>query len=75
MNVADFVIHVKVELPPDERKCLSDELRDRNGVMSACFSQQHPHLLNVVYDPDTVSSDILLDQVRGHGLEASKMGL
>lgn len=75
MEIADFVIHVKAELPAAEREQLAAELAGHEGVVSAHFSREHAHLLNVAYDPDVTSSAALLKQVGEHGREAYKIGL
>jgi len=45
------------------------------GVMSACFSASHPHMLAVTYDPEVVSSHVVLEHVSQRGLEVQKVGL
>lgn len=75
MEIADFVIHVKAEIPAAEREMLADELADQAGVVSAHFSREHAHLLNIAYDPDVTSSAALLERVGARGGEAYKVGL
>jgi len=75
MEIADFVIHVKAELPAAERDKLAAELADHEGVVSAHFSREHAHLLNVAYDPEATNSAALLKQVGERGVEVYKVGL
>jgi len=75
MEIADFVIHVKAELPVGERDKLAAELAEHAGVVSAHFSREHAHLLNIAYDPDVTSSAALLNQIGERGGEAYKVGL
>lgn len=75
MEIADFVIHVKTELPAAEREQLAAEIGAREGVVSAHFSREHAHLLTIAYDPDVTSSAMLLNQVGERGGEVFKVGL
>lgn len=75
MEIADFVIHIHAELPATERAALESEIGAHDGVVSAHFSHDHPHLLTIAYNPDAVSSDTLLRQVNDRGLQATKVGL
>ncbi|BAN35004.1 hypothetical protein SCD_n01170 [Sulfuricella denitrificans skB26] len=75
MYMADFLINVHPELPLTDRMHLEDEIGYMNGVVSAHFSPGHPHMMTIAYDPDTVSSSVVLARVCGHGIEASKIGL
>jgi hypothetical protein len=75
MSLADFLINVHPELPTNDRTQLEDEISHMNGVVSACFSSGHPHLMTVTYNPDAVSSGAVLEQVGTRGIEASKVGL
>lgn len=75
MSLADFLINVHPELPMDERSQLENEISHMEGVVSACFSQGHPHMMTVTYNPDAVNSGAVLEQVGKRGIEASKVGL
>lgn len=75
MEIADFVVHIHSELSATERATLESEIGERDGVVSAHFSHDHPHLLTIAYNPDAISSDTLLKQVNDHGVEAIKVGL
>ncbi|MHB9101092.1 MAG: hypothetical protein ACYC2E_06240 [Sulfuricella sp.] len=75
MALVDFLINVHAELPMDERAQLEDEISHMNGVVSACFSPGHPHMMTITYNPDTVSSGTVLARVGRRGIEASKVGM
>ncbi|MBZ0106426.1 MAG: hypothetical protein K8H84_12450 [Sulfuricella denitrificans] len=75
MSIVDFMIHLKTELPLDQRAQLESEMCDLEGVMSACFSPSHPHMMEVTYNPDVVSSSMVMDQVSQRGIVAQKVGL
>ncbi|MDP3481904.1 MAG: hypothetical protein Q8S05_01190 [Sulfuricella sp.] len=75
MDLTDFLINVHPELPMNDRTQLEDEISHMEGVVSACFSPEHPHMMTVTYNPDAVSSGKVMEQVDKHGIEASKVGL
>ena len=75
MDLADFLINVHPELPMNERAQLEDEISHMEGVVSACFSPGHPHMMTVTYNPDAVGSGTVLERVGKRGIEASKVGL
>ena len=75
MDLADFLINVHPELPVNERTQLADEICDMEGVVSACFSPEHPHMMTITYNPDAVSSGSVLERIGLRGIEASKVGL
>lgn len=75
MDLADFLINVHPELPVNERTQLADEICDMEGVVSACFSPVHPHMMTITYNPDAVSSGSVLERIGLRGIEASKVGL
>lgn len=75
MELVDFLINVHPELPADERSQLASEIHEVDGVVSACFSPGHPHMLEVTYNPDVVNSAAVLTRVSGRGIAADKIGL
>jgi hypothetical protein len=75
MSIVDFLIHLKPDLPLNERARLEAELGDMDGVMSAHFSSNHPHVMEVAYDPDVVTAQVLMGHIGEHGIEAHKIGL
>lgn len=75
MDIVDFLINVHSALPMDERLRLETAINEMDGVVSACFSQGHQHMLTVTYNPDTISSDAVLERVCQRGIVADKVGL
>lgn len=75
MSIVDFIIHTKPELPLNERIHLESEIGDMDGVMSAHFSPRHHHMMEVAYNPDVVSSSLVMDHVSQRGIVAQKVGL
>lgn len=75
MSIVDFMIHLKPELPQNERNQLESEIAEMEGVLSAHFSSRHLHLMEVAYNPDVVSSGVVLERVSQRGIAAEKVGL
>ena len=75
MSIVDFIIHTEPELPLSERFQLESEIGDMDGVMSAHFSPRHHHMMEVAYNPDVVSSGVVLGRVSRRGIVAQKVGL
>jgi hypothetical protein len=75
MSIVDFMIHLKPELPLNERTQLESEIGNMDGVMSAHFSPRHPHMMEVAYNPDVISSGVVLECVSQRGIVAQKVGL
>lgn len=75
MELVDFLINVHPELPATERSDLESEINKVDGVVSACFSPGHPHMLEITYNPDVVTSSAVLARVGKRGIAADKIGL
>ena len=75
INVVDIVIHVHPELSEEQRANLQQEVHACEGVLSDCFMDEHPHVFTVAYNPDLISSDEVLKQVRVWDPEATMAGL
>lgn len=75
MSIVDFMIHLKPELPLNERTRLESEIGGMDGVMSAHFSPRHPHMMEVAYNPEVISSGVVLAHVNRRGIAAEKVGL
>lgn len=75
MELVDFLINVKPELPMDQRTLLETEICDVEGVVTACFSPGHPHMLEVTYNAEVVDSSAVLARLTRHGIEAGKIGM
>lgn len=75
MDLVDFLINVHPELPMDERLRLEAATNKLEGVVSACFSPGHAHMLTITYNPEVIGSDAVLEHVRQRGIVADKVGL
>ncbi len=75
MDKVNVLIHTHTDLSREDREGLEKELRASNGVTKAYFNEEHPHMLMVFYDPVSIDSAKILEQVTHHGIEAELVGL
>lgn len=72
MSIVDFMIHLQPELPWAERSQLESEIGDMDGVMLAHFSPRYPHMMEVAYNPDVISLNVVLERVSQRGISWRK---
>jgi hypothetical protein len=76
VNIADFVVHLHPESSPDERKNVEQELRALDGVVSVHFDRENqPHAVVVAYNPEAITSQAVLAEIRKHDTAAVMAGL
>lgn len=76
ISIVDFVVHLHPESSCDDCEKIERDLRARDGVVSVHFSEKaHPHAMIVAYNPDAVSSGVLLDEIRKCDSRAVMAGL
>lgn len=75
INIADVLFHVPADLPVIDRANIERDLQGCDGVISAHFSHGRPHLLEVAYNPQTVTSGTLRGHLTERGLTVSMAGL
>jgi len=75
VKMVDVLVHIDEELGKDKREDVRDVVLKEAGVMAAAFHDDKPHLLNVEYDPDKVTSAALLKLVTDQGCHAELIGL
>ena len=65
VSIVDMVVHLHPESSHDDRETIDAQLRALDGVVSVHFSEEtHPHALIVAYNPDAVSSESVLGEIR-----------
>ena len=75
ININDIIIQVHPELPADTRDEVVTELRDDNGVLSACFSADNVRALTVAYNTELINSSDVLQHVRHWDQKAMMVGM
>ncbi|MDQ1316079.1 MAG: hypothetical protein QG662_2188 [Pseudomonadota bacterium] len=74
MDIIDVVLHVNETLDPEERYDLEEKMRALDGVIAPRFNDSKPHLMIIAYDPDSIQSGDLLNEVRRQGYHAQRCG-
>jgi hypothetical protein len=75
MQTTDFIVHIDETLDQTALEAIEDEIRHRNGVLSAGHRSDQPHLIQVVYDSDATQMTAIVEDVRQRGLHAQAVGL
>lgn len=75
MDIADILFHVPADLSAKGRTDIERDIQGCDGVVSVHFSTQHPHMLEVAYNPQVIDTETLRKHVSERGLEVSKIGL
>lgn len=75
MDIVDMIVHVDETIPSEKMHELEDAVRTDACVISACSSNENPHMLMVTYNPACTSSGKLLHMVQAQGVRAELVGL
>ena len=75
MEMVDVTIHVDETLNHERRTQIADIVRAHKGVATVCYHDEKPHLMIVEYDPDTVTSQELLQTVLDQSVHGELIGL
>lgn len=75
IDIADVLFHITADLPARDRDNIERDLQGCDGVVSAHFSPGHEHMLEVAYNPHTVTSATLREHLTERGLQVSMTGL
>lgn len=73
--ITDILFHIPADLPARVRGNIERDLQGCDGVISAHFSPGHPHMLEIAYNPRTVTSEVLRGHISERGLTVSMAGL
>ncbi len=74
-KLTEVVIHLTETLDDTGVHGLEQELRARNGVVSATHRSGRNHLMVVVFDRDAIHPTNLLAPMKAHGYHAQLIGL
>lgn len=75
MDIVDMIVHVDETIPAEKMHELEDAVRTDACVISACSSNENPHVLLVTYNPECTSSSNVLSMVQAQGVRAELVGL
>jgi len=74
-TMLDVTLHIDEDTTHDEREQLRDTFLHKNGVMTADYRDDRPHLMIVGFDPEDITSIELLETVENCGYHAELIGL
>ena len=74
-ELADIMIHIDETLDHSILETIRDGIIQYEGVGSASFHDETPHLMIVLYNPEKMDSHRLLEIVLGMGFHAELVGL
>ena len=75
IHQVEVVIHVDEALSDDQRTALVSNLRGRDGVQSARFTNGRDHLMVIDYDSNKLQSLDLLGYIRQEHVNAELIGI
>jgi hypothetical protein len=75
MDIVDMMVHVDESIPAEEMHKLEEVVRTDACVISACTSNDDPHMLMVTYNPACTTSGNVLHMVQAQGVHAELVGL
>lgn len=75
IDIVDVLFHLSADLPAGDRGNIERDLQGCDGVPSAHFIPNRPHILDVAYDPKTVTSGTLRAHLTERGLTVGMAGL
>ncbi len=74
--IADIIVHLHPDTSCDNREKVERDLRAHDGVVSVHFSEaEHPHALVVAYNPEAVTSEEVLAEIRKCDSKAVMAGI
>ena len=75
IELAEVVLHIDEDTSHDERENFRDVLLAMNGVMTAAYHDEKPHLMLIEYNPDVLHSIEFVNTAKKHNLHAELIGL
>ena len=75
IQLADVTLHIDKNLNSEQRGTIEESLRALDGVVSIHNPDKTPHLTLVEYDPDVITSHVILGRVTDQGAHAELVGL
>jgi len=74
-KMVDVMLHIDETLKQDELESVRDDILKLNGVLSAGYHNDKPHLMIIEYNPDDINSSDFLETVKNKGIHAELVGL
>ena len=74
-KLAEVTLHIDEDTSHDERESFRNVLLAMDGVMTAAYHDEKPHLILIEYNPDAINSVEFVNAVKVHGRHAELIGL
>lgn len=74
-QIADILMHIDENTTHEAREKLRDDLLSTEGVISASYHDEKPHLMVLAYDPEVINSSAFIKIAQEQGLHAELVGL
>ena len=74
-KLAEVTLHIDEDTSHDERENFRDVLLAIDGVMTAAYHDEKPHLMLIEYNPDVIHSIEFVNTAVKHNLHAELIGL
>ena len=74
-KMTDVLVHIDENTTHSDRESLRDKFLALDGVMAADYHDEQPHLMVILYDPDTISSMEFINTAKSMNLHAELVGL
>jgi hypothetical protein len=75
MDIVDMMVHVDKTISAEKMHELEDAVRTDACVISACMSNDDPHMLMVTYNPACTTSGNVLHMVQAQGVHAEVVAM
>ena len=76
ISIADIVVHLHPETSGGDAADIEQQLRSHDGVVSVHFNEEtNPHAVVVAYNPDAVTSQEVLAEIKKCDSRAVMAGL
>ena len=76
VDITDITVHLHPESSSDDPEKMEQLLRVHDGVVSVHFDKdEHPHAVVVAYNPEAITSEMLLAEIRTCDPAAMMTGL
>ena len=71
----DVTLHIDENTSHDEREAFIESLYTLNGVDTASYRDEKPHLLLIKYNPNVIHSEEFIKEAQNRNLHAELIGL
>lgn len=74
-NTVDIMLHIDESTTHNVREDFLDSLYTINGMTTAFYNEEKPHLLIIKYNPNVIHPDVFLKEAQNCDLHAELIGM